>query len=99
MRRKPRETCQRLGAKLLQIRAAFKLTPTQLIDSIGMTGKLQVEHLEAYEQGRREPTALTLLRYARLANVRVEVLIDDALDLPVTLPRPKTRTRASVRKV
>ena len=34
------------------------------------------------EHGKREPNLLVLLAYARLARVRVEVLIDDKLDLP-----------------
>ena len=35
-----------------------------------------------YESGRREPNLMLVLRYARLANVSVESLIDDNLDLP-----------------
>ncbi|PYS21500.1 MAG: hypothetical protein DMF72_17070 [Acidobacteria bacterium] len=37
--------------------------------------------ISAYEHGTREPNLLTLLRYARLAKVHVENLIDDKLDL------------------
>jgi hypothetical protein len=39
-----------------------------------------------YELGTREPPLPTLLRYAELANVYVDVLIDDRLDLPEKLP-------------
>jgi hypothetical protein len=35
--------------------------------------------ISAYELGKREPTLLDLLKYARLAKVSVEVLIDDGL--------------------
>lgn len=34
-----------------------------------------------YETGEREPPLPIILRYAQLANVYVEVLIDDGLDL------------------
>jgi hypothetical protein len=36
-----------------------------------------------YESGRRDPNLMVLLRYARLANVSVESLIDDELELPL----------------
>ena len=39
-----------------------------------------------YEKGEREPPLPVLLRYARLANVYLEVLVDDELDLPDELP-------------
>lgn len=35
-----------------------------------------------WEQGKREPNLLVLLRYARIAGVHVDDLIDDALSLP-----------------
>jgi hypothetical protein len=38
--------------------------------------------ISAYEHGTREPNLLTLLRYARLAKVSMDVLVDDKLDLP-----------------
>jgi transcriptional regulator with XRE-family HTH domain len=39
-----------------------------------------------FETGKREPSLIVLLRYARLANVCVDTLIDDDLDLPAKLP-------------
>ena len=38
--------------------------------------------ISAYERGLREPPLVILLRYARIANIAVEALIDDDLDLP-----------------
>jgi hypothetical protein len=35
---------------------------------------------------KAEPTLMVLLRYARVAGVIVDVLIDDELDLPENLP-------------
>ena len=37
--------------------------------------------ISAYELGKREPTLLDLLEYARLINVSVDSLIDDRLNL------------------
>lgn len=42
-----------------------------------------------YELGRREPTLPIILEYARAANVFVDVLIDDSLELPERLPSRK----------
>jgi transcriptional regulator with XRE-family HTH domain len=39
-------------------------------------------HVSEYERGLREPTLLVLLRYARLAGISVDALIDDELSLP-----------------
>jgi hypothetical protein len=47
--------------------------------------------VSGYELGTREPPLTVLLEYARLANVHLEVLADDTLDLPVNLPaHPKS---------
>ena len=40
-----------------------------------------------FERGRRDPDLLTLLSYCRLANVYLDVLVDDELDLPKELLR------------
>jgi hypothetical protein len=40
-----------------------------------------------YELDKAEPTLMVLLRYARVARVSTDVLIDDALDLPARLTR------------
>ena len=43
--------------------------------------------IHEYEKGTREPPLPVLLRYARLANVYLDVLVDDELDLPAQLHR------------
>jgi transcriptional regulator with XRE-family HTH domain len=42
--------------------------------------------ISQYESGKREPPLPVLLRYAELANVYVDALIDDRVDLPEKLP-------------
>lgn len=39
-------------------------------------------HISEYETGKRNVSLLLLLRYARLARVSVESLIDDKIKLP-----------------
>ena len=43
---------------------------------------LTQSRISEYEAGTGEPSLIVLLKYARLAGVAVDVLIDDKLDLP-----------------
>ena len=74
-----------LAAKLLHIRQALGLSQNELIRRLGFDELVQGT-ISAYESGRREPSLLVLLAYARAANVSVESLIDDELGLPEKLP-------------
>jgi transcriptional regulator with XRE-family HTH domain len=46
--------------------------------------------ISRFEQGKREPSLLVLLEYARIAGVPMELLVDDKSDLPQTLPLSST---------
>ncbi|HVF67125.1 MAG TPA: helix-turn-helix transcriptional regulator [Pyrinomonadaceae bacterium] len=78
----------RLADKLLQIRTALGVSQGDMLSRIGMGESGYRHYISHFETGKREPSLLILLQYARLANVYVEVLIDDELDLPVNLPSP-----------
>jgi hypothetical protein len=43
------------------------------------------QSLSNWETGRREPDLLVLLRYSEVANVCLDVLVDDEFELPATL--------------
>jgi len=43
---------------------------------------LRASSISGYELGQREPPLLVLLKYARLANCRMEDLVDDKIDWP-----------------
>lgn len=77
---------RRLGAKLLRIRTALGLSQNGMLERLGSPEGLLGTSISAYERGAREPPLLVLLKYARAANVAVEALIDDDLDLPEKLP-------------
>lgn len=79
----------RLAAKLLRIREAFGLSQNELIDRLGMRDYLGQNSVSNFERDFREPPLPVLLTYARLANVIVDVLIDDELDLPSEIPSRK----------
>lgn len=82
-----RERPRRLASKLLRIRAALDLTQEQMREALRVgTGPSDAGQISRFETGEREPSLVLILRYARLANVSTDVLIDDDLDLPDKLP-------------
>src|SRR5687767_8357817 len=86
-RRRP----MRLAEKLRHIRYRLELTQEELkerIEQLGFVSNLDRVDVSDFERGRRDPDVLTLLAYARLANVYLDVLVDDGLDLPEELPSP-----------
>lgn len=88
-----RERPERLAGKLLQIRTALGLSQSEMLSRIGLGETGYRHYVSQFETGRREPSLLVLLQYARVANVSTDVLIDDELDLPTKLPaKPKNRT-------
>jgi transcriptional regulator with XRE-family HTH domain len=89
----PRPKPERLAEKLLQIRSAFGLSQTDMLRRLGLEESMKYTRISEYELGLREPSLMTLLQYARAAGVCVDVLIDDALDLPETLPSKPNHAR------
>jgi transcriptional regulator with XRE-family HTH domain len=78
---------KRLGEKLLQIRTALELSQTGIVERLDYEeSPLYPAQISNFEQGKREPPLQLLLAYARLANIPLEILADDKLDLPDKLP-------------
>jgi transcriptional regulator with XRE-family HTH domain len=91
----------RLAEKLLQIRTDLGLSQTEMLVRLSEADELFRSSVSSYERGFREPPLPILLKYARVAGVYVEALIDDELDLPKKLPSsPKSEgiKRKSVSK-
>ena len=82
----PRPKPLRLAEKLLQIRKGLGLSQTQMLARMGLDETMHYGRISEYEQGKREPTLMTLLAYARAASVHLEDVVDDDLDLPRKLP-------------
>jgi transcriptional regulator with XRE-family HTH domain len=80
---------ERLAEKLRQVRVALGLSQNEMVRRLGFEGEITYTKISHYELARREPPLMILLEYARAANVLVEVLIDDSLDLPSRLPSIK----------
>jgi transcriptional regulator with XRE-family HTH domain len=78
-----------LAQKLRQIRESLGLSQSEMLRRLGFENVHAYTRISSYEVGRNEPPAMVLLEYARAANVYVEALIDDELDLPAKLPSAK----------
>lgn len=77
----------KLPAKLKKIREDLRLSQDAMLRHLGysQTDGLFRSNISAYELGKTEPPSEVLLAYARAANVYVDVLIDDNLELPEKL--------------
>lgn len=85
----PRPKPERLAEKLRQIRDALGLSQSEMHKRLGVEDSIEFKRISDYELGYREPSLIVLLQYARVANVILDVLADDELDLPERLPSPK----------
>jgi transcriptional regulator with XRE-family HTH domain len=75
-----------LGEKLLHIRLALGLSQDGMVVRLSASETLTSASISAYELGQREPPLIVLLEYARLANVYLDALADDYLELPKEIP-------------
>lgn len=87
VRRRP----ERLGEKLRQLRLTLGLSQSEMLKRLDAEDLITYHQISGYESGKREPSLLILLQYARVAGVSMEVLADDELDLPEKLPKRKRR--------
>ncbi len=82
MGRVTRPQPKRLAEKLLQIRTSLGLSQNEMIRQMGLSEELRREEISDFERGRRVPSLLVTLHYARAFGVFADVLIDDELELP-----------------
>ncbi len=82
---------KRLAEKLLEIRAGLGLSQNGLTRQVGFSDDLIQAEISMFERGVRQPSLPVLAAYARAANVYVEALISDDVDLPRRLPAETKR--------
>jgi transcriptional regulator with XRE-family HTH domain len=87
MGRSSREKPVRLAEKLVQLRLALGLSQSEIIKHMRLEERLNRDDISKYERGVREPSLPVLLRFARLARISTDVLIDDEMDLPMRLSK------------
>lgn len=91
MGRKKRRSPARLAEKLRQIRDELGLSQSGLVRRLGFEEELTKSEISDFEHGKYEPNLLVLLAYSEAANVLLEVLIRDDLELPKKIPASKKR--------
>jgi transcriptional regulator with XRE-family HTH domain len=77
-RRRPK----RLAEKLLQIRKHYGLSQSGLVKALGLS--IHYNFISKFELDKNEPEVSVLLAYCRYANIPLEQLVDDDLDLDLT---------------
>ncbi|HEY6328124.1 MAG TPA: helix-turn-helix transcriptional regulator [Blastocatellia bacterium] len=82
MGRAKRWTPANLSSKLVAVREHLHLTQEQLVEAMAVGDKVSAKDISKFETGEREPPLPVLLRYAQLAGVHMEVLVDDNVKLP-----------------
>lgn len=90
MGRSPRPKPQRLGEKLLAIRRSLGWSQSQMWKALDLSADYTA--VAQYELDTREPPLPVLLKYAQLAGITTDLLIDDGLELPKVLPARPTFT-------
>src|SRR5260221_10352592 len=99
-----RPRAHRLPGKLLQVRLALGVSQNGILRKLGIEEYYNRTAISGYEIGEREPSLPVLLKYAQAANVYIDALVDDTVDLPDRIPNReksagvKSRVRAKSRQ-
>lgn len=86
-RRRPQP--KKLKMKLRKIRANLGLTQEEMANLLkknSAESSLHSGYIADFESGKREPSLLALLAYARMAGISTDELIDDKVKMPHRLP-------------
>lgn len=79
---------KRLAEKLRDIRLKIDggVSQNELIRRLGLEGEIEQERISKYERGILEPPLYILCAYSDLAEIPLEVLAKDNLELPNRIP-------------
>ena len=77
---------KRLAEKLLQIREALGLSQKEMAERLSKQAgvKITYRNVSKYERDKSVPYIEIVLAYARLANVEMNQIVDDDLDIEPT---------------
>jgi transcriptional regulator with XRE-family HTH domain len=75
-----------LPSKLRKIRLALNLSQSQMLEKLGLADKSYRSAISGFERGTREPALPILLKYAKIAGLSSDFLLDDDIELPAKLP-------------
>ena len=99
MGRASREKPLRLAEKLKQIREELGLSQGGMLIRLDLQDtSINRASISGYELGEREPPLLVLYAYANAANIYLEVLVDDEIDLPNIIPSEEKSLGKRIKK-
>jgi len=82
MGRKSRLRTKHLPEKLRKVREDLNLSQDGMLQLLNFEELTDRSIISGYERGEREPPLPVLLKYARIAGISVDCLIDDEIDIP-----------------
>jgi len=86
MGKTPRPRTTRLPRSFARFVLLSDSRRTKFIRRLGLTAELFQANISGYELGTRKPALPILLKYGQVAGVCLDVLVNDALNLPEKLP-------------
>jgi transcriptional regulator with XRE-family HTH domain len=99
MGRSSRKKPDKLARKLKQIREALGLSQDGMLIRLKLDDdSINRASISGYELDKREPPLLVLLAYSKVANIFLEVLADDELDLPDIIPAQEKSIGKRIKK-
>ena len=84
--RKSPKTPENLAVKLLTIRQRLNESQNGMIVRLGLEGEFERGYVSKWERGLLEPPLHVLCAYADAANVYLDVIARDSLELPSQNP-------------
>lgn len=87
--RRRRKSPAKLAAKLLAVRKQLNESQGGMLARLKIESEFERDYVSKWERGLLEPPLFVLCAYAEAANVWLEVLVKDELDLPENLPGKK----------
>lgn len=74
----------KLAQKLKEIRIRLGLSQDGMLRVLGLAEKSNRSLISGFELGTKEPSLITLIAYADLANITVDAIVRDNIDLDLS---------------
>jgi transcriptional regulator with XRE-family HTH domain len=74
----------KLAQKLKEIRISLGYSQDEMLRALGLAEKSNRSLISGFELGTKEPSLITLISYADLANVTVDEIVRDSINLKIT---------------
>lgn len=75
-----------LHSKLLEIRLRLNESQNGMLRRMGLEDEFKREYVSKWERGLLEPPLHVLVAFSEVAQIYLEVLVKDSLELPLEIP-------------